>query len=229
MTNKLILVGMGIALAGCQAATVVEQVVSDDRLDLTYPLVMPEQNVVSGSIFDNGAKLYPAGRSYSTGNHQVGDIVTIILQETAQASRSSALSTERETENGFIGANQAGGLFPGGQFFNGIDTDGGVISSNGTGSAGQSASLYGFISASVVEVMPNGNLIVFGEKRLALNEGSEIISVRGVVRPDDIQPNNTILSRRLAAAEFSYSGNGELTRATKTSWGSKLLFDLWPF
>ena len=224
MTNKLILVGMGIALAGCQAATVVEQVVSDDRLDLTYPLVMPEQNVVSGSIFDNGAKLYPAGRSYSTGNHQVGDIVTIILQETAQASRSSALSTERETENGFIGANQAGGLFPGGQFFNGIDTDGGVISSNGTGSAGQSASLYGFISASVVEVMPNGNLIVFGEKRLALNEGSEIISVRGVVRPDDIQPNNTILSRRLAAAEFSYSGNGELTRATKTSWGSKLLY-----
>ena len=229
MTNKLILVGISIALAGCQAATVVEQVVSDDRLDLTYPLVMPEQNVVSGSIFDNGAKLYPAGRSYSTGNHQVGDIVTIILQETAQASRSSALSTERETENGFIGANQAGGLFPGGQFFNGIDTDGGVISSNGTGSAGQSASLYGFISASVVEVMPNGNLIVFGEKRLALNEGSEVISVRGVVRPDDIQPNNTILSRRLAAAEFSYSGNGELTRATKTSWGSKLLFDLWPF
>ena len=229
MTNKLILVGISIALAGCQAATVVEQVVSDDRLDLTYPLVMPEQNVVSGSIFDNGAKLYPAGRSYSTGNHQVGDIVTIILQETAQASRSSALSTERETENGFIGANQAGGLFPGGQFFNVIDTDGGVISSNGTGSAGQSASLYGFISASVVEVMPNGNLIVFGEKRLALNEGSEVISVRGVVRPDDIQPNNTILSRRLAAAEFSYSGNGELTRATKTSWGSKLLFDLWPF
>ena len=190
---------------------------------------MQEQDVVSGSIFDNGAKLYPAGRSYSTGNHQVGDIVTIILQETAQASRSSALTTERETENGFIGANQAGGLFPGGQFFNGIDTDGGVISSNGTGSAGQSASLYGFISASVVEVMPNGNLIVFGEKRLVLNEGSEVISVRGVVRPDDIQPNNTILSRRLAAAEFSYSGNGELTRATKTSWGSKLLFDLWPF
>ena len=229
MTNKLILVGMVIALAGCRAATIVEQVVSEDRLDLTYPLVMPEQNIVSGSIFDNGAKLYPAGRSYSTGNHKVGDIVTIILQETAQASRSSALSTERETENGFIGANQAGGLFPGGQFFNGIDTDGGVISSNGTGSAGQSASLYGFISASVVEVMPNGNLIVFGEKRLALNEGSEVISVRGVVRPDDIQPNNTILSRRLAAAEFSYSGNGELTRATKNSWGSKLLFDLWPF
>jgi flagellar L-ring protein precursor FlgH len=77
--------------------------------------------------------------------------------------------------------------------------------------------------------MPNGNLIIFGEKRLALNEGSEVISVRGVVRPDDIQPNNTVLSRRLAAAEFSYSGDGELTRATRTSWGSKLLFDLWPF
>jgi flagellar L-ring protein precursor FlgH len=229
MSNKIALVALLISLAGCQAATVVEEVLAEDGIDVTYPLVQPEQKIISGSIFDNGAKLYPAGRSYSTGNHRVGDIVTVILQETAQASRSSALSTERETENGFIGANQAGGLFPGGQFFEGIDTDGGVISSNGTGSAGQSASLYGFISASVVEVMPNGNLIIYGEKRLALNEGSEVISVQGVVRPDDIQPNNTVLSRRLAAAEFSYSGDGELTRATRTSWGSKLLFDLWPF
>ncbi|MEK9528766.1 MAG: flagellar basal body L-ring protein FlgH [Gammaproteobacteria bacterium] len=229
MSNNITLCVLLAVLGGCRAATIVEEVLTEDRLDVTYPLVAPEQNVISGSIFDNGAKLYPAGRSYSTGNHKVGDIVTIILQETAQASRSSALSTERETENGFIGANQAAGLFPGGQFFNGIDTDGGVISSNGTGSAGQSASLYGFISASVVEVMPNGNLIVVGEKRLALNEGSEVISVRGVVRPDDIQPNNTVLSRRLAAAEFSYSGNGELRRATRTSWGSKLLFDIWPF
>ena len=70
MTNKLILVGMVIALAGCRAATIVEQVVSDDRLDLTYPSGHARANVVSGSIFDNGAKLYPAGRSYSTGNHQ---------------------------------------------------------------------------------------------------------------------------------------------------------------
>ena len=229
MSNKITLCAFLAILSGCRSATIVEEVLTEDRLDVTYPLVAPEQNVISGSIFDNGAKLYPAGRSYSTGNHQVGDIVTVILQETAQASRSSALSTERETENGFIGANQAAGLFPGGQFFNGIDTDGGVISSNGTGSAGQSASLYGFISASVVEVMPNGNLIVFGEKRLALNEGSEVISVRGVVRPDDIQPNNTVLSRRLAAAESSYSGNGERRRASRTSWGSKLLFDIWPF
>lgn len=229
MSNKITLCVLLAALGGCRAATIVEEVLIDDRLDVTYPLVAPEQTVISGSIFDNGAKLYPAGRSYSTGNHRVGDIVTVILQETAQASRSSALNTERETENGFIGANQAGSLFPGGQFFEGIDTDGGVISSNGTGSADQSASLYGFITASVVEVMPNGNLIIYGEKRLALNEGSEVISVRGVVRPDDIQPNNTVLSRRLAAAEFSYSGDGELTRATRTSWGSKLLFDLWPF
>ncbi len=54
--------------------------------------------------------------------------------------------------------------------------------------------LTGSISAVVVDVMQNGNLIVFGEKQLELNEGSEYIRVRGVIRPEDIQPNNTVLS-----------------------------------
>lgn len=228
MNRLLSIVVFSIALVGCQS-TVIEETAEGGGLEITYPQLPPQTQTVTGSIFDNGANLYPAGRAYSTGNLKVGDIITIILQETAQASRSSALTTERATVNEFIGANQAGGLFPGGEFFTGIDTDGGVVSSEGTGSAGQSASLYGFISASVTEVMPNGNLIVFGEKRLALNEGSEVIRVRGVVRPDDIQPNNTVLSRRLASAEFTYSGNGELRRATRTSWGSKILYDLWPF
>jgi flagellar L-ring protein precursor FlgH len=77
--------------------------------------------------------------------------------------------------------------------------------------------------------MENGNLIVFGEKQLELNEGSEYIRVRGVIRPEDIQPNNTVLSRRLANAQFSYSGVGELARATKGPWGVKALYGLWPF
>jgi len=72
-------------------------------------------------------------------------------------------------------------------------------------------------------------LIVFGEKKLGLNEGSEMIVVKGVIRPDDIMPNNTVLSTRLANAQFSYSGVGELARATKGPWGSNVLFSLWPF
>ena len=71
--------------------------------------------------------------------------------------------------------------------------------------------------------------MVFGEKQLELNEGSEYIRVRGVVRPEDIQPNNTILSRRLANAQFSYSGAGELARSTRVPPITNILFGLWPF
>ena len=89
--------------------------------------------------------------------------------------------------------------------------------------------MTGSISAVVTEVMSNGNLVVFGEKQLELNEGSEYIRVRGVVRPEDIQPNNTILSRRLANAQFSYSGAGELARSTRVPPITNILFGLWPF
>ena len=77
--------------------------------------------------------------------------------------------------------------------------------------------------------MPNGNAVVYGEKQLGLNEGSEMILVKGVIRPEDIMPNNTVLSTRLANAQFSYNGVGELARATKSPWGVKVLYGLWPF
>ena len=67
------------------------------------------------------------------------------------------------------------------------------------------------------------------KKQLGLNEGSEIILVKGVIRPEDIMPNNTVLSTRLANAQFSYNGVGELARATKSPWGVKVLYGLWPF
>jgi len=196
---------------------------------LVYPEPKPISAPLTGSIFDNGNALYPAGRAYKTGSVVVGDIVTVILNETAQASRISGLSTERASSNSVIGPSQASALFPGSGFFDGVNTDGSTISSSGSGTAGQSASLSGSISVVVIDVMPNGNLVVFGEKQLGLNEGSEMIVVKGVIRPDDIMPNNTVLSTRLANAQFSYSGVGERARATKAPWGVDLLLSVWPF
>ena len=196
---------------------------------LTYPEPQQQARLLTGSIMDNGNSLYHAGRAYKAGSVEIGDIVTVILNETAQASRISGLSTERASANTVIGANQASSLFPGGSFFSDIGTDGSTISSSGSCTAGQSASLTGSISAVVIDVMPNGNLVVFGEKQLGLNEGSEMIVVKGVIRPEDIMPNNTVLSTRLANAQFSYSGVGELARATKAPWGVNVLFSLWPF
>ena len=196
---------------------------------LVYPEPKPRSQLLTGAIFDNGNSLYPAGRAYKAGSVKVGDIVTVILNETAQASRITGLTTERATSNGEIIANQAGALFPNSSFLERATGADATISSAGNGTAGQSASLTGSISVVVVEVMPNGNAVVYGEKQLGLNEGSEIILVKGVIRPEDIMPNNTVLSTRLANAQFSYNGVGELARATKSPWGVKVLYGLWPF
>ena len=150
---------------------------------------------------DNGSLLYPAGRAYAAGTVRIGDIVTILLNEAAQATRENGLATERVSVNELTP-----GIFGDQTLFDeyaNLGELGSTISSNGAGTAGQSATLTGSISAVVTEVMSNGNLVVFGEKQLELNEGSEYIRVRGVIRAEDIKPNNTIQSNRHDNTQFS--------------------------
>ena len=122
--------------------------------------------------------------------------------------------TSRTTLNDAIGENQKNSIVNklgfGVGFFDGVKTDGSNLSSDGNGSAGQAASLTGSISAMVVEVLSNGNLVIVGEKQLALTEGSEFIRLKGIIRPSDIQPDNTVLSQRIASAQISYRGTGGL-------------------
>ncbi|MFN3164205.1 MAG: flagellar basal body L-ring protein FlgH [Pseudohongiellaceae bacterium] len=199
------------------------------EFEFTYPEPAAESALVTGSIMDNGVGLYPTRRIYQAGQISVGDIITVILNETAQASRTNGITAERESSNNVLGAAQAGALFPDDSFFDGIATGGSILSSVGTGVSDQSATLRGSITATVVNVLANGNLVILGEKELTLTEGSEIIRVKGLVRPEDIQPNNTVLSHRIASAQISYSGTGDLARAIKPAWGAKILFGLWPF
>ena len=196
---------------------------------------IPEQKPiqVTGSIFANGRDLFGDLRTYQPSDIQVGDLITVLLNETTQASRTSGLSTSRKSVNDAIGLNQTnsivGKLGFGQGFFEGIKTDGSNITSDGAGTAGQAASLTGSISAMVVEVLANGNLVIVGEKQLALTEGSEFIQVKGIIRPADIQPDNTVLSQRIAHAQISYRGTGELASASKSAWGTGLLYKFWPF
>ena len=195
------------------------------------PAKQPQQP--TGSIFTNGRELFGDLRSYQATEIQVGDLITVLLNETTQASRTSGVTTSRETSNDAIGLNQKNSIVDklgfGTGFFNGVRTSGSAITSDGSGVAGQTASLTGSISAMVIEVLANGNLVIIGEKQLALTEGSEFIRVKGIIRPADIQPDNTVLSTRVAHAQISYQGTGDLANATTPSWGNKLLYKFWPF
>lgn len=226
--KKLIILMATPVLIACTATNSDMNTMRSD-IELIYPSQAAVARVSSGSIMDNGIKLYPSSRLHHSGQVNVGDIITVLLNEAAQASRSSGITAERETSNNILGINQAASILPSGSFFQDISTAGSSISTNGSGTANQTAALTGSISAVVIDVMQNGNLVIMGEKQLTLTEGTEVIRVRGVIRPEDIQPDNTVLSRRIANAQFSYSGSGDLARATRTPAGIRTLFSLWPF
>jgi flagellar L-ring protein precursor FlgH len=89
--------------------------------------------------------------------------------------------------------------------------------------------LKGSVAVSVVSVMANGNLVLRGEKQLALTEGAETIQVAGIIRPEDVSAINTVQSRRMANAQISYRGSGDLASTAKAGWGTSALMKLWPF
>jgi flagellar L-ring protein precursor FlgH len=181
----------------------------------------------------------PTGSLFMAGNtnwfgqqraHQVGDSVTILLQESTQSERSQNVSTSRESSNDLFTPAQVARLAGTGGFFNSPEFwNGSSISSDGSGESGQSASLTGSITATVVEVLANGSMIIQGEKILTMTEGSERIRLRGIIRPDDISPANTVLSYRLANAQISYEGKGDLARAARPGWGTRFFQSVWPF
>jgi len=100
---------------------------------------------------------------------------------------------------------------------------------SGGGETSNSQSLSARAAVTVTDVLPNGNLIVRGEKQLALSEGSEVIQVAGIVRVEDVAPNGTVQSRRLANAQITYRGTGDLAAAAAPGWGTRFLNRYWPF
>lgn len=191
-----------------------------------YPSESPKAKApATGAIYvsQQSDSWFGRGRRF-----QVGDVITVLLNESTQAARTSNSNLSRESSNDALPglqtlANNMGGVLKG------ANTAGAKISNKGVGAADQQASLSGSVAVSVVDILPNGNLVLRGEKQLALSEGAEVIQVAGIIRPDDIAPNNTVQSRRLANAQIAYRGSGDLAAATRPGWGTSALMKLWPF
>ncbi len=190
------------------------------------PLPRDVNRPSTGAIFaaDNTDMWQARRREY-----RVGDVITVLLNESTQAARTLNNETSRESSNNAVPSGlttQLDQLLPS---TSGIKTDGARISNKGKGVADQQASLTGSIAVTVVEVQANGNLVIRGEKKLALSEGGEVIQVAGIIRPDDVSAINTVQSRRLANAQITYKGSGDLANATRAGWGTSMLYKFWPF
>ena len=88
----------------------------------------------------------------------------------------------------------------------------------GSGDSAQSNSLSGEIAVTVSDILPNGNLLIRGEKIIGLNQGSEFIRLSGIVRPQDISTENVILSRKIANARIYYGGGGVVAESNTKGW-----------
>ena len=160
----------------------------------------------------------------------VGDILTIVLSEKTNASKSATTSTKKESKiDSGVPSILGNVLTQGGKNLLATDID----SSNeftGEGDSEQSNALTGTISVTVAQVYVNGNLFVKGQKLLYLNQGEEYIQISGIVRQADVGKNNTVSSNLLADARISYSGTGSIADANKTGWLARFFnSSVWPF
>ena len=187
-----------------------------------YPVAATAPEQATGSLYNAGFGETFLGRAR---NFQIGDVITVVLSESTQASRVQSGKLSRTSSNNVLPTEVLGG----GLLGTTAGLLGGSIKTDGSGTADQTASLSGSVVVTVVDVMANGNLVVRGEKQLALTEGSEIIQVGGVIRPEDVAPNNTVQSKRLANAQITYRGTGDMAATARAGWGTSGLLKLWPF
>jgi flagellar L-ring protein precursor FlgH len=99
----------------------------------------------------------------------------------------------------------------------------------GSGSTTREGKLVGTITAKVMEVMPNGNLILQSRKEITINNEKQILIIRGVARPDDIAIDNTISSSKIADAEVFFVGDGIVQDKQRPGWFVRIIDNLWPF
>ncbi|ALM91505.1 MULTISPECIES: flagellar basal body L-ring protein FlgH [Alteromonas] len=211
-------------LAGCASTNQPPVQANDPSFAPVVPDYPREKIVEDGSLF----RSYMANSLYSDMTaRRVGDIITITLSENTNASKSAGTSTSKDTT---VDLDTITGL--GGQALNigGQSVQLGVSSSNdfaGDAATNQSNSLSGNISVTVVEVLPNDNLVIRGEKWLTLNHGDEYIRLTGIIRLSDISPENEVLSTKIANARIQYSGTGSFASAQEKGWLTKFFTSSW--
>jgi flagellar L-ring protein FlgH len=144
---------------------------------------------------------------------RVGDVLTIRLTESTNASKSAVTKTTKTTALNNTGPTITASGVP---IF--TTTLNGTGSFDGEGSSTQGNSLAGSLTVTVMEVQSNGNLVIQGDKTLKLNQGDEYVHVSGVVRRADIATDNTVTSDKVADAHISYSGRGVIDASNRMGW-----------
>jgi flagellar L-ring protein precursor FlgH len=193
---------------------------------------MPKPESVSynaNSLWRNGSRSFFKDQRA----HQIGDLLTVTVNITDQAnfaneSQRSRTSTEDSGVTDFLGSKLLSGnlskVFPG-RFL----TDDSKSSYDGKGTIQRQESLTTNVAAVVTQTLPNGNLVVEGKQEIRVNYEMRELIVAGIVRPEDIQSDNTIDSSKIAQARISYGGRGQISDVQQPRYGTQVMDVLLPF
>jgi flagellar L-ring protein precursor FlgH len=198
---------------------------------------------------ENGGSLWQARSSFNglfidTKARNVGDIVTVKIEESAEASNRANTETERSSglEAGIeklFGIEEwwqdeilpdVNSKWPKIDPFGNPSVKGYLKSDfEGDGETSRSGNLEAFITCRVVDVMPNGNLKIVGTREVMVNHENQLIILSGTIRPRDISDVNVILSTFISDAKIAYSGSGVIDDRQRPGWLANLLNNVWPF
>lgn len=237
MNNKLFLklgvLSMVAALAGCSSPPKRMQHVD---FSPSYPLNIPQQaQPTNGSLYQAGAMtLFNDVRA-----HRVGDIITITLSEEMSANKKDEAKYDKSNSQDYgittpLTVNTPGNFYGDAvkaatRPIRGLGIGYGSESSfSGKSDVKQNSSLEGAIAVTVVEVIPNGNLVVRGEKWITIHDGDEVVQFAGIIRPEDIQPDNTIASQKVADVRLVYKDVGMSGDTARTGVATQWLNKYWP-
>jgi flagellar L-ring protein FlgH len=230
------------AVTGCSAVDRLSQIGETPKLNAIenptaqpgykpVSMPMPKPETVSynpNSLWRNGSRSFFKDQRA----HQIGDLLTVTVNITDTANFNNETQRNRTTKedsgiSDFIGAQtitQAHKILPGR-----ILTADGTAQYDGKGSIQRQETLQTNIAAVVTQVLPNGNLVVEGKQEIRVNYEMRELIVAGIVRPEDIQSDNTIDSSKIAQARIAYGGRGQLSDYQQPRYGQQVMDVLLPF
>ena len=213
-----------LQLSGCASIEQAKILPNDPDFAPILPEMEEEPIIPTGSLFKENYvnNIYSDSKA-----HRVGDIISVVLSENTQAQKNSKTELSKDNASSLGSVIGLGGnpiTFKGDSLEFGFNQNSAF---SGDSKADQSNSLSGNISVHVLRVLPNGNLMIRGEKWMTLNNGDEYVRLTGVIRAQDIGSNNTIMSSKVANARIQYAGTGAFADTQEQGWLSQFFGSSW--
>lgn len=155
---------------------------------------------------------------------KIGDVLTVHVQESASASHRADTRAQKSSSNSFALGSQRSSAIP--------TTDFGITGREdfrGGGRSVRDGTLNGMITVRVTDVLPNGNLVINGNRVITVNDERQVMEITGIVRPEDVTAENSVLSTLVADAQIKYTGRGAIAEKQRLGLISRLLSMLFVF